>query len=136
MKILFIADKSIVGGATVALINILYELKKHNTFEAVSYTHLDVYKRQGIVGTVFFLGFMVLACIIAIKLLFLCSDNDLTYSKRTRCCVIFSFSYQIFFIIYCITASPLHQAYTSNSYYLAAFLGIYIYINRNKYFMK
>ena len=101
----------------------------HNEF-------IQILCETGIVGTVFFLGFMVLACIAAIKLLLLCSDNDLTYNKRTRCCVIFSFAYQIFFIIYCITASPLHQAYTSNCYYFAAFLSIYIYINRNKYFIR
>ena len=41
MKILFIADKSIVGGATVALINILCELKKHNTFEVAVVTVVE-----------------------------------------------------------------------------------------------
>ena len=97
---------------------------------------IQILCETGIVGTIFFLGFIILACFIAVKLLFMCSDNSLTYSRRTRCCVIFSFAYQVFFVIYCITASPLHQAYTSNCYYFAAFLGIYIYNNRKRYFTK
>ena len=41
MKILFITDKSIVGGATVALLNMVRELKKNAKFEPTVITVLE-----------------------------------------------------------------------------------------------
>ena len=41
MKILFITDKSIAGGATVALLNMVRELKKNTKFELTIITVLE-----------------------------------------------------------------------------------------------
>lgn len=93
----------------------------------------------GIIGTVIFCFFFLFNLIISYKNLSYVIKNKIGITRSEKLCCIFSFEYQVFFLLYGLTGNPIQLFPSIGPYIAACAMGIYYknrYTSNNDYGIK
>ena len=104
---------------------ILMEHDVHNTY-------IQILSELGILGAIILYGFFMYSFFCTIKSFMFVSKNKNRIIRFNIIMTMFSFSYQLFFLMYCITGNPLNDFYTNTVYFSSAAIGICEYYRQKR----
>jgi len=101
----------------------------HNVF-------LQLLCETGVIGFSVFLSLFLSAIIQTIQLALKSTKNMFCLSEKTKCVLIFSLCYQVFFLAYCITGNPLYDLETVYIYIISVGFSSGIYFRHKEEIAK
>lgn len=100
--------------------------------------YVQILCETGIVGAIIFIPFFIFSFIVSLKLLLWSATNKRNVNRYIVIFSIFSFCYQIYFLLYCLTGNPLFDIYCYGPYFVGTIISIslykeYVKVNNNSY---